>query len=117
MAEIKAFEPRREELRQIADSAYELLTDEQRKLFAEVHKYVRRSTEEPNHPVNCPLFIEGTPGRGMSFVTKATSASLRSDSLIVLIVGTTALAVQQYERGQTALNMFHLPVNEANRRS
>lgn len=111
LAEMEAFEPRCEELREIAHDAHQMLTDEQRQVFDKIYAYISCA---PSNPNSRPLFIEGRPGRGKSFVVQAILASLRSNGHIVLIVGTTALAVQQYERGRTAHHMFRLPVNEVN---
>ena len=109
LAEIEAFEPRQTELQQIANNAYWILTDEQRQAFDEIHGYIIR---HPSHCDSSPLFLEGKPGRGKSFVICAALASLRSEGRVLLIVGTTALAVQQYECGCTTHHMFRLPVNE-----
>ena len=43
---------------------------------------------------------------------QASAASFRADGLLLLIVGTTALAVHQYEHGRTAHHTFCIPVNE-----
>ncbi len=48
-----------------------MLTMEQQELFDEFHCYLDRNQNQPNHPLNCPIFLEGKPGCGKSFLTSA----------------------------------------------
>jgi chromosomal replication initiation ATPase DnaA len=59
-----------------------------------------------------PLFIEGKPGYGKTFVLDAVACTLRSQRLIVLIVGSSALAATLYKEGRTAHNLFQIPVKD-----
>jgi hypothetical protein len=112
LAELEPFVGRHAELREAAASAYSILTPEQRHIFRRIHAYITHTHEHPESEDSRPMFIEGKPGRGKSFLIQAVLSSLRSDGLIVLIVGTTALSVQQYERGRTAHHVFRIPVSE-----
>ena len=58
------------------------------------------------------FFIEGKAGRGKSFTANVLVNRLRSEGHIVLVVGSTALSVTQYERGRTAHSAFGIPVTE-----
>ena len=58
------------------------------------------------------FFIEGKAGRGKSFTASVLVSRLRSEGPIVLVVGSTALSVAQYERGRTAHSAFGIPVTE-----
>ena len=89
-----------------------MLTMEQWELFDEFHCYLDHNQNQPNHPLNHPIFLEGKPGHGKSFLIQDTAASFHANGLLLLIVGTTALAVHQYEHGHTAHHTFHIPVNE-----
>src|SRR5277367_1974948 len=65
----------------------------------------------PDTPVS-PFFIEGKPGHGKTFLVDVLCCDLRSRGLIVLIVGTSALATTLYEGGRTAHNLFQIPVTD-----
>ena len=106
------FAGREDELQESSNQAFNSMTPEQKLFFHEIRDYLHSTAENPLDPFNRPIFIEGKPGRGKSFLLRATLDSLRADGLIVLIVGTTALAVQQYERGRTAHHTFRIPVTE-----
>jgi hypothetical protein len=62
--------------------------------------------------IQSPRFIEGKPGRGKTFLLDTIASFLRSQGLIVLIVGTSALAATLYEGGRTAHNLFKIPVTK-----
>lgn len=97
LAELEAFAGRQDELRE---------------LFNKLLPYLKGTGEVANGRSNLPIFVEEKPGRGKSYLIKVILNSLQVDGLIVLIVGTTALSVIQYERGRTAHHTFCLPVNE-----
>ena len=58
------------------------------------------------------FFIEGKAGRGKSYPANVIVNRLRCEGHIVLVVGSTALSVTQYERGRTAHSPFGIPVTE-----
>jgi len=58
------------------------------------------------------FFIEGKAGRGKSYTANVIVNRLRCEGHIVLVVGSTALSVTQYERGRTAHSAFGIPVTE-----
>ncbi|RPA92025.1 hypothetical protein L873DRAFT_1711600, partial [Choiromyces venosus 120613-1] len=57
-------------------------------------------------------FIEGKAGQVKTFTTSVLVNRLRSEGHIVLVVGSTALSVAQYQREQTAHSAFGIPVTE-----
>lgn len=59
-----------------------------------------------------PIFLDGKPGRGKTFVVDAISDLLRSQSKIVLTCASSALAASNYERGRTAHSLFGIPVHD-----
>ncbi|CUS06638.1 unnamed protein product [Tuber aestivum] len=58
------------------------------------------------------FFIEGKAGCGKSYTANVLVNRLRSEGYIVLVVGSTALSVTQYDRGRTAHSAFGIPVTE-----
>lgn len=70
------------------------------------------TTAEPQSHDTQPIFLEGKPGHGKTFIVDAIYSKLRSEGKIVLIVGTSALAAALHERGRTAHNLFGIPVTE-----
>jgi len=79
----------------------------------DIYNHVLESFYSP--PANCRttcFFIEGQAGRGKSFTASVLINKLRSKGYIVLIVGSTALSVVQYEQGRTAHSAFGIPVTE-----
>jgi PIF1-like helicase len=83
-------------------------------LNAEQHEFFRKLQESFNlnmepHKL---FFITGKAGTGKSFLIKTLIAYMRSQLKVVLIVGSTALCVQQYERSQTAHSMFKIPITQ-----
>lgn len=61
-----------------------------------------------------PTFIMGKPGREKTVLDDAISTAARSESRIILIVGTSALAASLYKRERTAHMLFRIPVVEVN---
>jgi chromosomal replication initiation ATPase DnaA len=94
-----------------ADQSFLEMNTEQRNVFSRivdsVHTYARERSS--NFP---PFFLEGKPGRGKTFVVNAICNRLRGENHIVLIVGSSALAATLYDGGQTAHNLFQIPVTE-----
>jgi hypothetical protein len=87
------------------------LNEEQSHVFQLLHDTI--VTHEA-HRVNTMFFIEGRPGRGKTFLIRALTAALRAQSIIVLIVGTSALSAIAYHRGRTAHYLFGIPVTDNN---
>ena len=111
VVEQETYSGRTDELRTRAQTQFHQMNDEQKDLFTSVvdaaTNYVRDGRE--NHR---PFFLEGKPGRGKTFVVDAICSKLRSLNMIVLIVGSSALAATLYEGGRTAHNVFQIPVIE-----
>jgi hypothetical protein len=109
--ELERYASRKFELRQTAHNMYTTMNDEQKDIYittcADILKYSGDS-----RALCDPLFIEGRPGRGKTFVVDAICSEIRGMGLIVLIVGTSALAATLYEGGRTAHNLFQIPVTE-----
>ena len=66
-------------------------------------------TQQPH--VN-PLFLEGQPGHEKTFIVDTIWCTLRARRIIMLVVGSSALAVTLYEGGRTAHNVFQIPITE-----
>ncbi|KIJ32635.1 hypothetical protein M422DRAFT_265517 [Sphaerobolus stellatus SS14] len=67
-----------------------------------------------NQQNSCPIFLEGKPGRGKTFLINALASHIHSQGKIALIVATSALAASMYEHAFTAHSMFKIPVNQEN---
>jgi PIF1-like helicase len=109
--ESESYADRRLELGQTATAMISLMREEQRKVFDVLLQYVHDHCDDFNRQRH-PIFVEGKPGRGKTFVVDALCTFLRSEGHIVLIVGSSALAATLYEGGRTAHNLFQIPVNE-----
>jgi hypothetical protein len=108
-----AFVGRYEALAEEALRAKTSFSNDQASVFDAIHNCVELYRQYGHrHGIQHLFFIEGRPGRGKTFLVDAICSSLRSDGLIILIVGTTALAATLYERGRTAHSLFGIPVNE-----
>jgi PIF1 helicase. len=111
MAKINTYADHADELNMMAQQKVNCMNEEQLNTYGTVYENVFAHHDSPTTYVS-PFFIEGKPGRGKTFVLDALCCRLRSDGLIVLIVGTSALAATLYEGGRTAHNLFQLPVTE-----
>ena len=93
------------------DQSFLEMNTEQCNIFGQildsVHTYA--SERSPNFPL---FFLEGKPGQGKTFVVNAICNQLRGENHIVLVVGSSALAATLYDGGQTAHNLFQIPVTE-----
>lgn len=112
LSELEAFEGRHDELRIESNTMVEAMNPEQRHIFDHIINSVTEFRDSAEPVEVHPLFIEGKPGRGKTFLVDAVCSRLRSEGLIVLIVGTSALAAALYERGRTAHSLFRIPVTE-----
>jgi hypothetical protein len=110
LAEKVAFEPRQLQLQRDTAKKHKQLVDEQKRFYDVVSDIADRYTRD-NYSSG-PIFLEGKPGRGKTFVIDCVVCNLRSQKKIAIVVGTTALAATLYERGRTAHNMFRVPVND-----
>jgi len=90
---------------------FRTMNSEQKNIFTSVVLSATSYAQLGNKCVH-PVFVEGKPGRGKTFVVEAISNQLRGQKLIVLIVGSSALAATLYEGGRTAHNLFQIPVIE-----
>lgn len=111
VSEIEAYAGRTAELALDAQTRYAHMTDEQKQVFLSVTTAVNTYTQT-RQPHLSPLFLEGQPGRGKTFVVDAVCSALRAHGTIVLIVGSSALAATLYEGGRTAHNVFQIPVTD-----
>ena len=84
---------------------------EQKKIYDDIKAriLIHRETRTPQ----CPIFVKRRPGRGKTYLLDTLACDLRSQQLVVLIVGTSALAATLYEGGRTAHNLFQIPVCDA----
>jgi PIF1-like helicase len=111
VSELEAYANRTQELAEQAQLRYASMTDEQKHVYELVLTAVRTYTDT-RQPRHNPLFLKGQPGRGKTFVVDAICCALRARGVIVLIVGSSALAATLYEGGRTAHNVFQIPVKE-----
>ena len=113
--ELDYFEGRRNELAAESQVLLATLNGEQKSACDEIEQEVvaHQSNGTRNPFADQPIwFLDGKAGRGKSYVVKALIAKLRSQGLIVLICGSTALSVTQYECGRTAHSLFGIPIEE-----
>ena len=108
--EVEAFHGRHLLLTSNASNALSTMNLEQRQLYFNILSNI--TGMPPVHQPSSPIFIEGRPGRGKTFVVNAIVNNIRGEGKIVLIVGTSALAASLYERGRTAHNLFDIPVTD-----
>jgi PIF1-like helicase len=107
--EQEAFRGRQLELQQDSERMHQQMTEEQRFIFDRV---VAEIVHKQCSDSIFPLFIEGKPGRGKTFLVDTLCSFLRSKDLFVLVCGSSALSATLYERGRTAHKLFGIPVNE-----
>ncbi|THH18147.1 hypothetical protein EW146_g2793 [Bondarzewia mesenterica] len=107
--ELAFFQDRLPVLRLLAHDMYSSLTTDQRHIIDTISAVITHP-----HPQHTLFFIEGKPGRGKTYMVNALATALRSQSRIVLIIGTSALAATLYDRGRTAHHLFDIPVMENN---
>ena len=110
--ELCRYEHRRGELHQGAMSCIQSMTPEQSTIFSTIQDHFALGETDPPEVCN-PIFLEGRPGRGKTFLLKALAAHIRGSGRIVLIVASSALAATLYEGGRTAHNLFRIPITEA----
>jgi hypothetical protein len=67
---------------------------------------------EIDSPDKAPVFIDGRPGRGKSYLMKALVAYLRSKGKIVLCCASSGVIAANYENGMTAHHLFKIPCEE-----
>ena len=109
------FEGRHEELAAEAHNLLSTLSRDQRLIYNEIKEEVLAHARNPGRHQTAlqPIwFLDGKAGRGKSHVARAVIAKLRSEGLIILICGSTALSVTQYECGRTAHSLFGIPIEE-----
>ena len=106
--ELEAFEGQHEQLRAESNDMLSAMNAEQADTF---HCVMDAVMDAQDGEIPSPFFIEGKPGRGKTFLVDALCSHLRSEGLIILIVGTSALAAALYERGRTARSLFCIPVD------
>jgi hypothetical protein len=111
LAELLAYQPHQQALLLTANSKYDQLNFEQKKIHNIIIKCVSLYQNDPL-ALPPPMFVEGKPGRGKTFLLDTIACFLRSQGSIVLIVGTSALAATLYEGGRTAHNLFKIPVTQ-----
>jgi len=110
VVEIETYSQRTQELLEDAHARLATMNAEQRTAFNSIQLFVSEYTE--HHLPASPLFLEGQPGRGKTFLVDALCSLLRAQNKIVLIVGSSTLAATLYEGGRTAHNLFQIPVTE-----
>jgi hypothetical protein len=100
---------RHQQLHEIVQTKTRLMNTEQADIY---HEILLNIVRYDNRTPCSPVFLEGKPGRGKTYVVDTLCCDIRSRNLIVLVVGTTALAATLSEGGRTAHNLFRVPVTE-----
>ena len=85
--------------------AISYLNNEQSKIFNELVNAVQKN-------YSCPVYVNGGPGRGKTFLLSTLAAHLRSTGKIVLCCASTGFVAVMYAGGRTAHNLFKIPVPE-----
>lgn len=111
-AEIKAFSDKLHILHQTANDMVSQMTTEQIDIFNMIVNTITQNMDNQTMHNNTTFFIEGRPSQGKTFLVDAICSRLQSEGLIILIVGSSALAATLYERGRTAHSMFGIPVKD-----
>ena len=111
VSEIEAFAGRQNKLLLDAQTRYTHMNAQQKQLF-DWTTNTARTYSHSGQPHRQPLFLEGQPGQGKTFVIDAICSALRADNLIVLVVGSSVLAATLYKGGRTAHNIFQIPVTD-----
>ena len=75
-----------------------------------VYQQLRAAIEQLNDTYLC--FLNGKARRRKTFLINCLVTSLRAQSAIVLVAGSTALSIIHYDRGRTAHSTFGIPVVE-----
>lgn len=109
VTEQEQYAPRSDVLLLQAHTQFRQMNEEQQSIFTNV-VLSATSYSQLGHICERPFFLEGKPGRGKTFVVDAMCSQLRGQNVIVLIVGSSALAATLYEGGRTAHNLFQIPV-------
>jgi hypothetical protein len=107
--ELEAFSNRLSILRANALTALATMNLEQQSLLSTIYNAITNLNPQTFFS---PIFIEGRPGRGKTFLMNAIVNILRSEGKIILVVGTSALAASLYERGRTAHSLFEIPITD-----
>lgn len=102
LLELEAFRGREQQLRLDSDISVQQMNTEQLTVFNMIwNTIITGTTDTDSHDTRNiqPVFLEGKPGRGKTFIVDAICSRLQSEGKIVLIVGTSALAAALYEHG------------------
>jgi hypothetical protein len=110
LAELERYAGEQDSFRHLSNSMLEMMNGEQRTAYDTIINIINNHQKNPLQTIT-PIFIEGKPGRGKTFLLDAVCCSVRSNGLIVTVVGTSALAATLYEGGRTAHNFFQIPVH------
>jgi hypothetical protein len=108
--ELERYAPRAREIAAQGVDMVSRMNGEQRGIYDCILRIVHERQQFDR--VSRPLFVEGKPGHGKTFLMDAVGCTLRGENMIVLFVGTSALAATLYEGGRTAHNLFGIPVTE-----
>ena len=111
--EIDVFDGWEAELAAYAQQQVKQMDEDQREIYDTLYDVILKyNNAKPwKKPHSQPYFIDGKPGWGKTFVADALASKLRSEGIIVLIVGSSAHAATLYECGRTAHHLFCIPIN------
>lgn len=105
-SELDIFASRLGELRRCAAQRELNFNTEQEGIF----RFLKAACESPD--ATPPMFLDRMAGRGKSYVMECLTWWLRTRENMVLITGSTAQSVRDYDRGSTAHFRFGIPVTE-----
>jgi hypothetical protein len=90
--------------REIWESLYQLLNDEQNSAY---HK-ILRSVEDDAGRI---FMLHGPGGTGKTFLYKVVCSKLRSEGVVVLCIASSGIAALLLPGGRTAHSMFKIPID------
>jgi chromosomal replication initiation ATPase DnaA len=116
--EIQHFGPRHHELSERSISMRETLNVDQQTVYGTLLRAFQALQNPDSNEEEAQInfyYIDGKAGRGKSYVAKIFVDELRSSGHVVIVVGTTALSITDYERGRTAHSTFKVPIRQVSK--
>jgi hypothetical protein len=116
--EIQHFGPRHHELSERSISMRETLNVDQQTVYGTLLRAFQALQNPDSNEEEAQInfyYIDGKAGRGKSYVAKIFVDGLRSSGHVVIVVGTTALSITDYERGRTAHSTFKVPIRQVSK--
>jgi PIF1-like helicase len=106
--ELSSFASQQNALMQSSQQMFTHMNEEQK----HVYTYISDGILNSNSLQKSQIFIDGMAGQGKSYLMHAICDRIGAQEKVVMIGGSTALSVQNYERGRTLHNLFHISIKE-----